>query len=443
MSGSLFREEVLRAQATQHLGTVRIARNPRHACVAAVAVLLAGALAAFAAWGEVTRKARVPGFLVPTTGTVHMSAPAPGHVLERRVSEGEAVRAGQVLLVVGIDRHGPGGQTAALVGHSLRERLAALESEGSLRVQHHEQRERALGERLRLLQAEAERAEAEARLAGQRASLAQRTAERYRQLATDGFVSELQAQARQEEWLELRAREEAARRNADALRREQQGLQAEQVSWATQLQAEQAQLRRNRAQLAQEVTENEARRQFVLAAPAAGTVTALHVAAGAQVLPGQALIALVPASLEGSGPRQTAGAAGVAAAVAPLEAELYAPSRTAGFVRPGQPAWLRVAAFPYQKFGMTGGTVVGISHTPVAPQDLPMGQQQALLAANQSSEPLYRIRVALHSQAVQAWGESHALKPGMSLQADLVQERRAVWEFLLEPLLAAGRRLAP
>jgi membrane fusion protein len=33
-----------------------------------------------------------------------------------------------------------------------------------------------------------------------------------------------------------------------------------------------------------------------------------------------------------------------------------------------------------------------------------------------------------------------ALTPGMALEADIVQDRRAVWEWVLEPLLAAGSR---
>jgi hypothetical protein len=33
-----------------------------------------------------------------------------------------------------------------------------------------------------------------------------------------------------------------------------------------------------------------------------------------------------------------------------------------------------------------------------------------------------------------------ALTPGMALEADIVQDRRAVWEWVLEPLLVADAR---
>ena len=65
---------------------------------------------------------------------------------------------------------------------------------------------------------------------------------------------------------------------------------------------------------------------------------------------------------------------------------------------------------------------------------------QALMSAAQAQEPLYRITVALHRDSVQAFGQAQPLKAGMILDADVVQERRAIWEWVLEPLLAASKR---
>jgi membrane fusion protein len=429
VADSLFRLEALQAQAASHLGTVRIAQRPRHTLVAAVALILAGALVAFSAWAQVTRKARVPGVLVPQTGTVNLSAQAPGTVASRPVTEGEHVRRGQVLFVLDTGRGGPDGELGALVAHTLQQREATLRAELALRQAHARQRQQALADRTRALGIEARHAQTEVELAQQRIELAARSAERFRELANGGFVSALQAQARQEELLELRARAQAAERARSAFDRERQSVQAEADSGTTQWHTERAQLERALAQLDQERRENDSRRQLVLKAPADGIVTALHAPAGTLVQPGQTLLTLVPAS------EPTASRPQVL-----LEAELYAPSRTAGFLRPGQPAWLRVAAFPYQKFGMAAGTVVAVSRTPLNPQDLPAGQQQALLAAAQSAEPLYRIRVALHAQALRTRDGEHPLRPGLSLEADIVQDRRAVWEWMLEPALGARAR---
>ena len=46
--------------------------------------------------------------------------------------------------------------------------------------------------------------------------------------------------------------------------------------------------------------------------------------------------------------------------------------------------------------------------------------------------------MTLSRQSVDAYGAPVTLKPGMTLQADVLQDRRAIWEWLLEPVLAAS-----
>lgn len=269
-------------------------------------------------------------------------------------------------------------------------------------------------------------AEREADGAQRRVALAHKNVERYQSLAQAGFVADTQAQQRQDEWLDLQGRADAARRGVAALERELQSLQAEHRSTGLQGDTDRAQLDRSATALAQERTEAQARQALVVLAPKAGVLTALHVHAGASAQAGQVLATLVPQARPD--------------APAELEAQLYAPSRTAGFVQAGQPVWLRYAAYPYQKFGMARGEVSNVSRTPVNPQELPPGQAQALMAAAQSNEPLYRIRVRLARQDIDAYGAAQAIKPGMALEADVIQDRRAVWEWVLEPLVAAGAR---
>lgn len=143
---------------------------------------------------------------------------------------------------------------------------------------------------------------------------------------------------------------------------------------------------------------------------------------------GQTVVSLVPTAGDGK--------------TAELQAQLFAPSRTAGFVQAGQAVYLRLAAFPYQKFGLAQGEVLAVSRSPIAPQDLPAGQGQALLAAAQANEPLYRITVRLFSQTMNTYGNATALTAGMSLDAEVRQDTRKIWEWLLEPALAVagGRR---
>lgn len=421
---NLFREEVVDARRSHFLGTVRIGRGPSFTLVTIVAVFLAAALVAYAVWGQVTRKARLTGILVPTEGTLHLSASQAGTLLEVRVKEGDTVEVSQVLMLIGTDRATLRGEAAALIARGLEQRRATLQSERLLDELQFRQRQQATSDRLRSLDAEARQAEGELLNVRRRLELARKTVERYAELAKSGFVADIQLQQKQEDLLDLTTRETTADRSLISLRRDARALRAEQDVNATSLQAQLTLIERNLASLGQEGTENDARRELVITAPQAGTVTALTVNRGQVVQPGQTLAALVPRSRDGHPSR--------------LEAQLFAPSRTAGFVQPGQAVWLRYAAYSYQKFGMARGTIESISRTPISPQDLPAGQSQALQSAAQSNEPMYRVTVALENQAISTYGQIQPLKAGMSLEADVIQERRRIWEWMLEPVLASS-----
>jgi membrane fusion protein len=62
------------------------------------------------------------------------------------------------------------------------------------------------------------------------------------------------------------------------------------------------------------------------------------------------------------------------------------------------------------------------------------------MSAAQTQEAMYRIKVRLAQQGIQAYGQTHPLKPGMTLEADIVQDHRTLWEWMFEPLLALRQR---
>lgn len=421
-NGPLFREEVLHACQVHWLGSIRIGRPPSFAWVTGISLLLAAALIAFSIWGEVTKKAKLPGLLVPTAGILNLSAPQAGVVAELAVKEGELVQEGQVLLRLKTERSTALGDAGALNAQALTQRRVTLDTEALLTRQQSRQRAQALTDRVRSLQTEERQAQSELEAHRMRVALALKSQAKFTELASQGFVSQLQAQQKQEESLDLQLRERNTERSLQALQREAQALRAEIVSLQTSEQTSLAQLERGIASLSQEATENDARNGLVIKAPQAGRVSALTWHVGQSVQAGQTLLGLVPESAGGG--------------QGPLEAQLYAPSRTAGFVREGQTVWLRYAAYPYQKFGMAEGIVDGVSQTPIAAQDLPSGQSQALLNAAQSNEPLYRIAVRLKAQAITTYGRAQLLKAGMALDADVLQDKRAVWEWFMEPVLA-------
>ena len=423
----MFRAAVRESQQASWMGSIRVARRPEGGIVAAIAVGLAIALIAFALVGQVSRKARVPGLLMPVGGLLQVAAPLAGQVEDLLVDEGDAVRRGQPLVRIRSERLVDGGDMTALNLRAVEARHDSLVTERRLQRRQADERRETIAERLRSLRVETGQAAEELDMVRQRVALAQQSRQRYAALAASGYVSEVHAQQKDEELLDLRARERGAQRAIEALAREARALEAELASIPTSLATSMTQLDRVVAQLAQERAELQARAGVAVTAPRDGRVSALPLRAGQAVQAGQTLASLVPS----------------ADAPSRLLAQLYAPSRTVGFIQPGQPVWLRYAAYPYQKFGMARGEVARVSPTPIAPQDLPAGQAQALVSAAQANEPLYRIDVRLDREHIAAYGRDLPLRAGMALDADVTLDRRRIWEWLLEPLLATARRVQP
>lgn len=424
----LFRQEALDEQSAQNLGQIRVATNSYHFAIAVFALIFAIMSLAFSIWGEVARKIRIAGILTPELGVLHIRAVSAGEISEARVREGDFVKTGEILFILNTDRAAERGATAALISQTLLQRRQTFKAEQDLRKLQVKQRQQALDSRLRAVEIEHQQAEAESKFAQRRIDLAVKSLDRYQELAHRGFVSDTQLQAKQEDLIELESRASMAKRSATTLLREKDALKAEMVAASIQLQTDLTQIDRSIASLEQDDTENNARRTNVILAPQDGVIAAVHVTRGASVQLGQTVLTFVP-QVEKEEPNK-------------LQAELYAPSRTAGFIKSGQEIWIRYSAFPYQKFGLAKGIVVSISHTPINAQDLPVGQANALQRATQSDEPLYRIKAELPSQYIVYNGNRSILKPGMAIEADIVQERRAIWEWAFEPLLAMRQSLS-
>ncbi|MFO1251726.1 MAG: HlyD family efflux transporter periplasmic adaptor subunit [Inhella sp.] len=410
----------MHAQQAQWLGSIRIARPPGFALVTALAIGSAVALIGFAIWGEYTRKVTLPGLLVPEGGVMDISSPQVGTVTEVLVREGDEVRGGQALIRLRAERQSAGGELGQLQAAAMAQRRQSLESELRVLEQQAQQRALAMSDRLRSLQSDQVNLQGELEAVQQRVALATKTAGDFEGLAAKGFMSLLQAQQKQEELLDLRQRERNARRALEAAQRDAAGMQLELATMRGQLDAGRSQLQRQLAALSQEGSELDARSSWTLTAPQAGRIAMLGAVTGQAATPGLTLATLLP-------PGDSNGAN--------LVANLYAPSRAAGFVEIGQSVSLRHAAFPYQKFGLHEGKVVAVSKAPISSQDLPLGYAQALIAAVKSQEPLFRISVALPSQVVKANGSLRQLKSGTSLEAQVQLGRRALWEWLFIPAM--------
>ena len=416
---TLFRAEVLQHRQAPWLGRIELPRH-RMGLVAALAAAAALALAAaLVVWGEYARKVHLTGTVVPTGGLLQVQAQTSATRVEVMVSEGQLVRKGVPLMRLHTDRVAASGASAALHQQAIIQRRTSLLAERHLIHQGGRQRKDALQARLRSLQSEERQQQAELETLGFRVGLAERSLQRQIELASSGFVSSAQVQQKQEEHLELELRQRGVQRQLHALHRDVQALASELLLHDASIKTSFEQVDRQLATLDQEEIDQDSRASLLVTAPHDGRVAAIGVTSGQSVQMSQWLLSLVPDAVNTDNAPN-------------LEVQLMAPSRAAGFLQPGQSVWLRYSAFAYQKFGMSLGQITAVSQAPVLLADA-NGRGAA-------AEALYRVTVALDAQSVQAYGRELSLRPGMTVEADVLQDRRALWEWILEPALAAHQK---
>ncbi len=412
----LFRPEAVAAQRQQWLGRVQLVRPLSLTLLTAGVVVVAAAAAAFVSLAGYTRKASASGVLVPDRGLIRLVPSASGVVLERRVSEGQVVKAGDVLFVLALERPLFGAEVQARVQRSLDDRRRSLQASARQAQALTEAQLAALERRLQALALEVAQLDSEAALQQQRLALARQALARLESLQREQFISSAQVQTKNEELLGVQAQAQGLARQRAALERERAELEGQRRALPLLAGGASGSLDRDLALLSREAAEVDAERQLLVRAPQDGVLSAVLAEPGQSVSPASALASLVPAG-------------------ATLQAHLYAPSSAVGFLRPDQPVRMRFEAFPYQKFGHVSGHVLQVSRTPLAgPELAALSLAPAAAVAGDGVQPLFRITVALDPAAADAAGPM-PLVAGMRMSADVLLERRRLVEWLFEPLL--------
>ena len=417
----LFRPEAVARQRDRWLGAVLMTPRPSHTLMTGIILALVAGVIGLFAFGEYTRKARLAGLLAPERGLIQIVAPQSGVLTQLNAQEGLEVAAGAPLAVLSAERRSEAvGATQGEVLRALRARRDSLLDERERHRALFARQTEAQEARLAVMSAELAEMEREFELLRARVELADAALARQRDLRARDIVVESALREAQEEALDQRLALRTLGRQRTTLERGRLELEAERGEAPLREMLQLAEIDRAIAQIEQELAEAEAQREMVIAAPQAGTLTALRVSAGGGVVASDPLMTLVPAG-------------------ARLEARLYGPSRSIGFVRPGQRVLLRYDAYPHQKFGRYAGVVTSVSRATVSQGELAGvagARESAAGLAAEAGEPVYRVTVALESQTATAYGAPAPLQPGMTLEADVLIETRRIHEWVLDPLHA-------
>ena len=379
----------------------------------ALAVALIGlAVVTFVTFGTYTRRATVTGQLLPSAGMIRILTPQVGVVVEKNVVEGQIVKKGDVLYVLSSDRLGSGAlEIQAGIRLQVDERRRSMEAEIARNRQVEGDEVSHLGRRANILRAEAQAIEKQLEQQGIRLKLAQDAKARYQSLADQDYIAREQFFLKETELSEQQSRLQALQREGLVAQRELATTVREIENTRVRYANQNALLQRSMSSAQQELSEVDAKRRVVISAPESGRATLVLGEVGQVIDATRPIMNLVPQD-------------------AVLEARLYAPSRTIGFVRSGDNVQLRYQSFPYQKFGQYQGVVDSVSNASVPSSEL-IG---FALPDTPLGEPVFAITVRLRQQKVMAYGQGLPLQAGMRLDADILQETRRLYEWMLEPL---------
>lgn len=410
---ALFRAEVLEAKRNTWLGDVVLIRPISFAFLTTVVATITAVMLIYLFWGEYTRKTKATGYIAPAQGLIKVAPQQTGIVVDLRVTEGQVVKVGQVLAVINTERATSTGDAQAEITKQIAARRGLLTQDRDKLSGYYAQQARSLASRLANLRIEIEQVERNLALQQERIRITETILATQRRLNAEKFISDLALQQKEQERLSDLAGLENLKRTRTALLRELASVDAELKTLPYKQENELSSVDRNLAALEQDRIEVESRRELLLTAPQSGVVTALATDRGKLAIAGQPMLSIIP---EGSA----------------LQAELYIPARSAGFVREGSTTLLQYQAFPYQKFGTHEASVVKVSRTAVASNELPFPAPQG--------ELFYVATVKLNKQTVTAYGQEQPLQSGMLVDASILLDRRTLFEWVLEPLYSISGR---
>ena len=227
-------------------------------------------------------------------------------------------------------------------------------------------------------------------------------------------MTQLEADAREVAYVDAKLALSGLEQTAATLRHRIADMESQIAGFPVEKQLALAESEAAAAALAERTIVTNATNEYIITSPINGRIDAVTVKQGQSLSPGTSVAVL-------------------SALDSDLIAELYVPSRAAGFVKPEQEVRLKYEAFPHQRFGVSKALVENISLTVLSPAEVN-------IPGIQFEEPVFRVRARLERDDVEAYGERIPLRSGMLLSADIVIEKRSLLEWVLDPIYAAGRK---
>lgn len=421
MSDGLFRQEVIKSQKKQWAGHIILTRPFSFVFLTWCAACTAACIIVFLCVGSYTSKTTAEGQLMAVSGVVRVYSPDTGTITQKFAEEGVLVKQGDPLFVLSTSRFSSNGsiQDKLAAEAQIKKTLVFQDLERLKRI--HQNEIRNLKNTISRLHSQHNHITQQQASQIRRIRLAEQLLAKYKLLVLQDAAAEQEVMAYESDLLDQRARLEVLKREETETLKEIEQQNSVFNSLPERHKTELSQLNRAIADMNQEILDLGSKSEQTIRAAKTGYVSAVNVENGQQVDSSKLLLSITPEQTE-------------------LFANLYVPSKAIGFVKIKDKVILRYQAYPYQKFGHAEGEIVSVARTALGKQEL-AGLGTIFSEMALPNEPVYLVKVKLTKQTVKVYGEERPLQIGMILEADILHERKKLYEWVLDPLYSISGKL--
>ncbi len=407
-NNDLYRREAVAHMGQQSFGSVMITQPLSLRATTFFLILVALVVIGFLHFGEYARKVTVTGYLEPEEGISRVYPNKSGVAEKLLFSDGDIVEKGQPLLLVKVPYLLADGEEAhkKILSQLLAQKENLYTSIDRQNEKNEMDREWYADQLLSLREEKRQVKEIQV-LQTESSEITAKQQRAIRDLERKNFVSRFQLLQIEADYIEDQKERVQLSQRLTKIEAEISNAKYQFNLLPTVFQEKMKNIQGELSVIEQHITEVKGRSEYLVKAPVSGRVTASSVRVGGSVFVGRPILAILPEKVT-------------------LVAKLFIPSRAAGFITGGQSVRLMYDSFPFQQFGAHAGRVVSMTDAAVKPSDMS--------SPVTSSEPVFIAKIHLDKNTIKAFGKEYLLQSDMLLTADIIQAKRSILNWMLEPL---------
>lgn len=414
MATDLFRDEALASLRSSPWQPPFLSKPLSGPLLTATASVTVGALVAFAALFPFADKQRASGYLTPSEGWTKVTAGSVSLIRRRVVAEGDVVALGDVLFELASgDGFEAGQPLEGKLLMDLKERRVALQAQLEALDSRFDNEQALLDSAYSASKSEIRTLRDETQALARRLAIAERQRDMGLRLAETDALAESDAMLLDDRVQSRRAALASNHQIVERVRSSLRALPLQRRHLESEREERRAAILERLHALAMDESRLQASRDGRILAPRSGRVASIRARSGEWTRPGEPLLDILPTEVD-------------------FEARLFAGAAAMGTIALGQEMRVYLDAHPYERHGAQKGLVKSVSETVLTPMETSV--QGVPNAA-------FRIDVAFPEGFNLSETQRRALRPGMTVTADLVSGRSTVVDWLIDPLRGAAARI--